>query len=327
MEPGKKGAVAKEIVGFGILAVVFFQLSLFLLIFVIPLVIVYRRRGFVPGALASLIAFGGILGMKLFQLSRIADAFSRPDLFAMDLVIPGGFLIGVLVVEAPALGRLRLFERLLLAGAVAVVMSLPLVLFVAKNPEFDAILKYQVRAMIKAFQTGEPIGPAGEGPEVILEQVTRLSKQVFLYTYAAGYLLTLGLNYLIGVRIALKSRGLDEEGGEKAISFASFRLPDALVWWFLVSWAGVFLGMVADLGFARIVLWNSALTATILYGCQGMGILKTWTGRMSRGSRMVFTFCIVFCIFIPGINVLLAAGIPLLGVTELWIQYRSKERS
>lgn len=327
MESGKKGAVAKEIIGFGILAVVFFQLNFFLLIFVIPLVVVYRRRGFLPGAAASLIAFGGIIGAKLYQLSRIADAFSRLDLFALDLVIPGSFILGLLAVEAPAFKGRRLFARLLLATAAAIIVSLPLVVFVAVNPEFDAILRYQIQVVIKTLQAGEPIGPAGEGPKAILEQVTRLSKQVFLYTYAAGYLLTLGVNYMVGDRFARKLKGVEEQGGEKSFSFAAFKLPDGLVWWFLVSWAGVFFGMVSDIGFAKIALWNSALTATVMYGCQGIGILKTWTDKMGKGTKMLFTFSVVFSVFIPGLNVILAAGVPLLGVTELWIQYRSKERS
>ena len=326
METGKKGAVAKEVIGFGVLAVIFFQLSLFLLIFVIPLVVLFRRRGFLPGLEGCLLAFAGIAGVKLFQLSRIAGAFSRPDLLGIDLVIPGGFLLGLLVVEAPMLKHLRLYQRLLLATGVAVLASLPLVLFVALNPEFDAILRYQIQAMIKSIQGGEAIGPAGQSSGAIVEQVARLSKQVFLYTYTAGYLVTLGANWFIGAKLGLKTLNL-EETETKLPAFSNFRVPEVFVWWFLISWAGVLMGFVINLGFLRTILWNSALIATTLYGCQGLGILKTWMDKMGKGMKMMFTFSIVFFAFIPGINVLLAVGVPLLGVTELWIQYRNKERS
>lgn len=326
MKAGKKGAVAKEVLGFGVLAVIFFQLSLFLLIFVIPLVILFRRRGFLPGLEGCLLALGGIAGIKIFQMSRIAGAFARPDLFGIDLVVPGSFLLGLLVIEAPMLINIRLYQRLLLATGIAVLASLPLVLFVATNPEFDAILRYQIQAMIKSIQGGEAIGPEGQGAAAIVDQVARLSKQVFLYTYTAGYLLTLGGNWLIGAKLGLKTLA-SEEGVGKIPSFANFKVPEVMIWWFLVSWSGVLLGFVVNLGFAKTLLWNSALIVTILYGCQGLGIIKFWMGKMGKGTKMAFTFFIVFFAFIPGINVLLAVGVPLLGVTELWIQYRNKERS
>lgn len=317
----KKGSAAGEILAFSLASVVLFRFSLFLLIFVIPLAVLYRRRGFFPGLIGSLVAFAGIAGMKIYHMASIQGAVFRPDLLGIDLVVPGTFLLGLAVMEAPELKSLRAYQRLLVAAVLAGIAGLPLLRYVMTSPEFDMILRAQIQAMVRSLTEGQAAG--ADLPFTGTEEVVRLSRIVFLNTYLAGYFMTLAANWVIGVRLSMRIAG---ESGEFP-PFTRFRLPDAAVWAFLLFWTVVFLSFFRDLGIVRMLAWNLGLIAAILYGCQGVGIIKIWTAVLPRGTRLALTFLLVTLVFVPGINVILIAGVPLLGVSELWVNYRTKERS
>ncbi len=317
MDSGKKGL--GEIALYAVLAAVFYRVSLFLLIFVIPLTVLYRRRGFKPGLLGSAAAFAGIAGMKLYEMLSLEGAVPRFDLFGLDLIMPLTFVLGLALVEFPPLFRLRLHQRFAVAAVLASVFSVPLLLFVVSSPEFDEILRAQVQGMVRSFTEG---GASSDVPFTGTEQIVRLSRYWFLNTFAAGYFITLAANWVIGARLARRIAG--EEGEFPA--FTRFRLDERLVWPFLLGWAVVFASLFRDLGVVRVIAWNCALIVTVLYGCQGVGIIKTLTAEASRGTRLMVTVMLVTFVFVPGINVLVLAGVPLLGVSELWIHYRNKER-
>ncbi len=48
---------------------------------------------------------------------------------------------------------------------------------------------------------------------------------------------------------------------------------------------------------------------------------------MTRGLQSFLTVIIVIMFAIPGINILIILGIPILGVSETWIHFRKPKRS
>ena len=317
MEGSWKSSALVELLLFSAGAVVFFEASVFIVIFVIPLAVLYRRRGFYTGLAGCLLTVCGIICVKLYHLLRISGAM-RYDLLGIALVVPVSFLIGLAILEAPVARRLRTWQRLLCASLAGGLVYVPLLYLLLVSAEFDAMLRAQVDAMLRSFQTNE----ASLMPLVSAEQIVRLSRQVFLNTFLAGFFFTLAANWVIGVKMARRLEGI---AGEFP-AYRSFRMPEKAVYVFLGSWALVFATLFRDLGLLGVAAWNCALLVALLYMCQGVGIIKVRTEGLPRGFKMLVIVLCFTLIFTAGIVVILGimAGVSLLGVSELWINYRKK---
>ncbi|MDR3201010.1 MAG: YybS family protein [Spirochaetales bacterium] len=319
---GKNSALVETLI-FSAGAVIFFELSVFIVIFVIPLAVLYRRRGFYAGLAGCGITAAGIAGTRLYQMLGASSGALRYDLLGIALVVPLSFLLGLSILEAPPFRRMRIWQRLVFAALGAAIVYLPLLYRLVNSEEFDMMLRSQVEAIIQTVQGAQ--SGATMLPLVSAEEIVRMSRTVFLNTFLPGYMFTLAANWVIGVKMAMRMNGAVGEFPP----YRTFRLPDKAVYVFLVSWAVVFAAFLRDFGIAGTAAWNCALVVSLLYMCQGVGIIKTRTEGAPRGFRllvMLLCFTLVFTVglvFIFGIM----AGVALLGVSELWINYRNKVRS
>ncbi|MDR1317552.1 MAG: YybS family protein [Spirochaetales bacterium] len=320
-----KYSAAGEMLLFSAGAVIFYELSAYFVIFGIPLTVLYRRRGFSAGLYGCGITAAGIAAMKIFRIwTSSVSASVRGELLGIALVVPVSFLIGLVILECPRFGKLRIWQRLVFAVFTAALVYVPLLYLLLTSSELDMMLHAQVDAVLKAVQDNRGGGP-GLFPVVSTEDLVRMSREVFLNTFLLGYCCTLSANWVIGVKMAMRMKG---ETGEFP-SYRTFRMPDRAVYVFLVSWAVVFTALFRDLGIIGVAGWNTALLVSFLYMCQGIGIIKVRTEAVPRGFKliaMVLCFTLVFSagiVFILGIM----AGVSILGVSELWISYRNKLRS
>lgn len=108
--------------------------------------------------------------------------------------------------------------------------------------------------------------------------------------------------------------------------FANMKLPDHYVWVFFASWAAALVcNLVKAIPlWAMAVCWNLALTMTVLYMVVGVSILVAFARRRTAAitaGRIVFT--VVLLCFLPIVNAVVLVGLPLLGVLETWIAFRS----
>ena len=314
---GKKPALVETLV-LSAGAVVFFELSSFIVIFVIPLAILFKRRGFSAGLGGCMLAAAAITAIKLYQMR----AAPRYDFLGLAVCVPLSFLIGLAVLEAPRFARLRTWQRIVYASLAGSSVYLPLLyLLVTGDSEIIAVLYAQVETTMSALR--------GSGNPGILvpsvEEIVNLSRRVFLNTFLPVYFFTLAANWVIGVKMAMRLSG---KTGEFP-AYRSFRMPEKAVYVFLVSWALVFMSLFRDLGVVSIAAWNCALLVSILYMCQGVGIIKVRMESVPRPVRLIAALMCVVMAFTMGVIAVLGcmAGVSLLGVSELWINYRNKTRS
>ncbi len=70
--------------------------------------------------------------------------------------------------------------------------------------------------------------------------------------------------------------------------------------------------------------WNCGLVITLVYAAQGMGVVSHYFNRWNtpRALRVVFAATLVAALATPVLGLVVAAVLPLLGVTEVWIPYR-----
>ena len=109
--------------------------------------------------------------------------------------------------------------------------------------------------------------------------------------------------------------------------FANMKLPDQYVWVFFGSWATALVcNLVKSIPmWAMAVCWNMALSMTVLYMVVGVSILVAFARRRTAAitaGRIVFT--VVLLCFIPFVNAVVMIGLPILGVLETWIAFRSE---
>ena len=105
------------------------------------------------------------------------------------------------------------------------------------------------------------------------------------------------------------------------------KLPDSYVWVFFASWAVALVSnwVQAIPVWVLVLGWNLALTMTVLYLVVGVSILVAFARRRTAAitaGRIVFT--VVLLCFIPIVNAILFIGLPILGVLETWIAFRSE---
>jgi len=315
-----KGRTALEWIGLSVLGIVLFHFQVTILIFVIPLVILYKRQGYVYGILGSLLVLFGIAGFKIVQGINMEGSLNG-GLLLLDMEYPFTFLLGIALVEAPYLQKYPVFEKMALATLCAGVLGIPLIRYVLNDPVFDAYMKAQINTMLKSVVEGEGSLDLGSAVSISTGEIVRLSKKIFANTYTVGYFLTLLINWTIGSRIGMRTLGYLQVKVMEPV-----HLPEKVIWGFLIGWLGVLVSLWKDMGWIGILAWNVALLGTVLYGLQGVDILKFILRRMERFRSMVI-FAIILCLFMPGLNIIILIGVPLLGVSDLWIQYDRGERS
>ncbi|MFQ3619395.1 MAG: hypothetical protein SNJ78_00480 [Spirochaetales bacterium] len=317
-----KERLVLEGLGLTVLTVVFYQFQTTLLIFLIPLVILYKRQGYRKGTYGALLALVSLAIIKVLKEPALLE--KGLELLALDLTYPFTFLVGLMLMENPKVSLLPATQRLGIVTLLAAGMGIPLIQYVLKDPHFDSFLRLQVEGIIQRVVEGKSTIDIGNLGSISVKEIVQSSKIVFANTYALAYMLTFLINWVVGYRVGLRSMGIYAAD----LILGKVKLPEKIVWAFLLGWTGVLTGLIQPLGWVSIVFWNIALLTSALYGIQGVDILRFFLNKMGR-FRALALFGIIFSLFIPGLNIIVLVGIPLLGVSELWIQYRriEEERS
>ena len=97
-----------------------------------------------------------------------------------------------------------------------------------------------------------------------------------------------------------------------------------MVWPLIAALSIVVLDYRVSTGFAGYLAWNILLIMAALYGARGLGILNglMTAANLPRGLRMLIVFTLVLILMQPGLNYLVLIGVPGLGVSELWINFK-----
>ncbi len=143
-----------------------------------------------------------------------------------------------------------------------------------------------------------------EGSRGVIDFLLRLSPALFLLSIAVAVLLNIEL-----LRRAQRTRGLVPVFGD----LTRWKCPPVLVWMLIASgYATLLLG-----GMPRLVAWNAFAVLLAVYFCQGLVIAQFYMRRWHSPlwvNGLVYVFILV--------EWLLATGVTLLGVFDLWADFR-----
>ncbi|WP_455382653.1 DUF2232 domain-containing protein [Salinispira pacifica] len=338
-----------QIIAFSIAAILLYHVGLLLVFFLVPMQILYLRRGVAGYKYGVLIFLGGVVVVKGISLFTARFVNVEPMLVSLDFLLPLAFLGALYIMNVEKLGgkagggrTVDFATRSLAAALFGGLLSLPLLIFLVGSDTLMQVLRSQ-------FQFAEQLlkQPAGSGPTA--DEMVKASIDLFLRFYLFGFFLMVYFDWYLGTQLGRRmavrpfSRE-DVEGGAEAShadavnagavnaaagSPAAIRVPAYMLWILIASWGAVVAGRWVELGPAAYAVWNLALVVAFLYAMQGVGIVQHLfrVRRVSRGVRYVALLSGIALLFVPVANVLIIAGFPLLGVSETWINYRKPNRN
>ena len=245
-------------------------------------------------------------------------------ILVLDAALAGVFFLSLAVLNGLWISFKRRLYAFLGCAAGFALLSIPAIIFAGKSEVAARFLEDQIIQGMGIFLQ-IPAAGEGAGPAEIERFAGFIAalKQGFLRNFVFVYCLLLAVNYRLGIVFHSRSSGIRPE------SLENFSLPVWFVWPFLVSWAGVLLNTFVPLGVLSYIFWNCGLITLLLFGLQGIGILRFLLVKYKVPARIrIFGFLFVALILmIPQVSIVIYAGIPILGVSEIWIRYRVIERS
>ena len=114
-------------------------------------------------------------------------------------------------------------------------------------------------------------------------------------------------------------------GGRLPFRFSRLKLESWWLWPLLFAGALVLADLFFGISFGSFVAWNLTLVFLLLYGLQGMAILR-FLFEKYRIPRFLWLLLVVVVVTLvrvsPGAGLFVVLAIPLLGISEIWIRYR-----
>jgi hypothetical protein len=324
-----------EAIVFAAVSTLLYYLGTGFLLFLIPLQVALVRKG-TRVFLASLgLAFALILAVK-FVIPQVTSVQGAPFV-VMEMFVVVALMAGLVLSQLPDLtaaasfGKRRVV-RFLAATAAAGLLSVPVILYLRASTEFTSGLSQLfdglAGALNRAFRdagAGQPLGAEAALATLSGRQLQQFIGEVFWRSFLLAFFLLLAASWWLGSWVGARSLGRRAELPRPR----SFRLPELYIWPLIGALGLLLLSLATSLGPLGYAAWNAALILMFLYGVAGVGVLQFLLERyrVPRGMRWLLGLILVILVLTPRANLVVLIGLPALGVSEIWLKYRSKERS
>ncbi len=305
------------VVGLGLLAIAFYYLNVLMVAFLVPLQVLYARRGRRAFLLSSALVLIGVAAIGLVLDGGSGALLAR--------LIPSGIevgevlllLLGLLAMNSRFLGIERRIYRLLAVTGVIAVLSVPLLIYAAQSVQVNAALRAMVRATLRIMQSSLGMSSGSLAQFSDIDKAAALLKGIVFRGYLFGYFVMLAATWRIGSSFSARSME------ERPSPLSRFILPELVLWPVLASWALVVISRFTDLGVVVYLAWNAGLIGAFLYALTGVGIVEHLLDRLrvARGLRLLLMLGVLFLLMVPGVGIVLAGLLTVLGISELWVRF------
>jgi hypothetical protein len=313
--------------------------------FLLPLQAAGAGRGFKAMALASATAAACISG---FQLALFAGAeLLSAGIVLMGLAAPLALIAALLLMAAPRFARVPFALRSLGGGLLVALIAYPAFAWALSQPGVREMLDEAV--VMAASSLGLEAADSAalfDGMKGVLSASFGAVLFLFLFGSAwGGARLGRRWRFIRAAKAAFASLPKDgqlpdpELTSARAAEFSElgsdepalppalgeYRVPQALVWLLLASWAGILASRYIPSPAVVSVAWNVALSVSICYGVQGLAVAGALLGRigMAPAGRMLAAVFIVLVLLGGTVGLVAAAAMAALGTLETWIPLRA----
>jgi hypothetical protein len=290
--------------------------------FLVPIQLAFGRSGRRAGLAAAGIA---VLGVALVQGWRLigTGAFGgAAAAFAVGMAPPVVLIGAVALLNAPFWEEWAAPYRILCVAGACALAALPLILSIERDASITAYMEARIGAFMAPLGTAPGGGYEASALAASLDpkEIVAASMSTLRNSFAAIFLALIGGSWRIGNRMS----GPGSRGREITPAIDEFRLPYPFVWAFLASWSLVLAAVLLRAGVgASAFAWNCAVALSLAYAAQGLGIVthlfKSW--NMPRPLRVALAVMALLALATPA-GFAVAAALPLIGVTEIWIHFR-----
>jgi hypothetical protein len=289
--------------------------------FVLPMLIFFTQSGQRDQTLISLAAL--LIVILLYEIVPVRDSLSEQA--GVGLLLIGLFLPIVLIgcsMIWVSLSSYRLLVRYI--GSCAFIAALMMVfgMYLKSNPEIATAID---NATISIIDTLLNESGLVEFDSQLLGGISsvdlfNLIKEVMMVMILPLSSIVFGFSAFMSISTP---KFIGDDQFDKRVS--SWKLPEEMVWVFLVSFLIVLLNLKIDLNTTiRVVVWNLALFIGVLYAIQALAILLYVLN--AKGHKMsavkLFIIAALLTILLQGLNIVIVVGLPVFGVTETWVTYR-----
>lgn len=297
-----------------------YQLNMFFA-FLIPLRLVFLRRG----GKDFLISAGTVLSaIVVFGLLRIrptgnTDEYMR-TIGLFWIAIAPLFLAGLYITDSEFPGVQRRLHKLLIATGIAGIAGIPLMAAIGGIEEVFRANLTLAETFFPGMNTflAASVGLDSTEAAIDVNTLVLIVKESFLGSYLVIYFTVLA------IAVAISDWIFGRASQTKRWSLLKYHVSNWMIWLLLTPWAVVLLNQRIDVKVAGYIALNLGIIMLLVYGIQGYAIVKAILAKRNapKGlNRLVSLLCVVF-LFWPGFRFLIIIGLPVLGVSELWIHYR-----
>ncbi len=301
-------------------SILIFQISVVFFLFAVPLFIIQKRYGvqylFMAGFFVALV----IVIQTVIRGSGIEGKSLRQFLIIAELAYPLAIIGGVMAVSYY---RMRTLHLLIAATAGFAILSIPMIYYYSGNEEIVTLLKDQIIYVSDIFSKGAASSDSFESAVLVKElqpdRIIEATSKLVLRNYLLAYFIMLTGSWYFAD--AVSRRWLKKP----KFKLVDFIVPETLIWPLIVSLVCVLADVFMGIGWIGHLMWNSTFIMALIYGLHGIGLIEYLLNRykVSRSRRRFIVIISIAVLLLPGINLVILIGVPVLGVSELWIRYRT----
>ena len=302
-----------------------------LLFFMLPLQILAVRCGKKAFTFSATGVFFGSIILKLILFPEMNGTGS---LIIADTAMFLLLLSGLYAVNFQFDG-FKIILRLLIVTLIAGLCSLPVLYYLNSDQLFYEIMIDQLDSVLVVLNGASPEGPVDSGSSIFssltADDMYNIFKDFILKSFLAIYFFLLASTWWLGRRFGHRSIGKSF----MTPTIKEFYVPEKLVWFFFVPLTIVLLNVLLEskgtrleLGLVEFAVSNCLYVMGTLYALQGFGLVQYLMEKknISPRIRRLSGIFLVFSIFIFPLNLIFSLLLPGLGVSELWINYRHKDK-
>jgi hypothetical protein len=292
-------------------------------LFLLPLQIAFGRFSKRNGLWAMLLSAAFIASIQIVRL-YFAGPLVPIDIVA-TLVPPFVLIAAIGLLNAAFWTGKASPYRVFIVSAVVAAIAAPALASLGHDTNIMQYFEDRIAAFIAPLKSRAP--GSGYDASVLAasldpKAIAQATMNTLESCYASLILIMLAGSRWLGNRLS----GPNSLGRQNAVPVAEYRLPYAMLWPFLGSWALLAAAILSNASMTvRAIAWNVALLLSLGYAVQGLGIASfiftRW--KMPRTLKLLVAATIIFSLVTPTIGIIVAVLVPVLGVTEVWIPYRN----
>ncbi|MBN2511187.1 MAG: DUF2232 domain-containing protein [Spirochaetales bacterium] len=292
-----------------------YKISPVFFLFILPLMWAYYNRGEKWFVHTGIVALAGILIISMFAITGIPPGL-KSRLVLLEVALPAAVYAGVWFILHD-FRTTRLIASLYGIASIAF-MSVPFLLFMGSNQELSDFFREQLKTILDGMVNGELLSEYG----IDSGSIYKFTIEAVFKNFLASLYMMSTLAYYLSKKLFYRFKmGV-------AVSLKSFTFDDRFVWFFIIGWSGVLVTSYLQYDVAGYIFWNTAMLFTYLFAVRGIAIVEELYDKysVSKGARLAIAIGCIIGIFTPGINLLIIFGVPVFGVSEIWIHYRERRK-